>query len=67
MESGASLTKTSLAWVLANPLITSAIIGASSPDQLTDTLSAVDLTLDAELKAQLDDATHEYRWGDAAR
>jgi aryl-alcohol dehydrogenase-like predicted oxidoreductase len=67
VESGASLTKTSLAWVLANPLITSAIIGASSPDQLTDTLSAVDLTLDAELKAQLDDVTHEYRWGDAAR
>jgi aryl-alcohol dehydrogenase-like predicted oxidoreductase len=66
-ESGASLTKTSLAWVLAHPLITSAIIGASNPDQLTDTLSAVDMTLDAELKAQLDDATIEYRWGDAAR
>jgi hypothetical protein len=27
----------------------------------------VDMTLDAELKAQLDDATIEYRWGDAAR
>jgi hypothetical protein len=34
---------------------------------LTDTLSAIDLTLNAELKAQLDDVTHEYRWGDAAR
>ncbi len=66
-QSGASLTKISLAWVLANPLITSAIIGASKPDQLTDTLSAIDLTLDADLKAQLDDATVEYRWGDAAR
>jgi 1-deoxyxylulose-5-phosphate synthase len=66
-QSGTSLTKTALAWVLANPLITSAIIGASNPDQLTDTLSAIDITLDAELKAQLDDATVEYRWGDAAR
>lgn len=66
-QSGTSLTKTSLAWVLANPLITSAIIGASNPDQLTDTLSAIDLTLDADLKAQLDDVTVEYRWGDAAR
>src|SRR5471030_1924926 len=64
---GESLTKTSVAWVLANPVITSAIIGASRPDQLTDTLAAIDLTLSDELKAQLDDATVEYRWGDAAR
>ena len=64
---GESLTKTSVAWVLANPVITSAIIGASRPDQLTDTLAAIDLTLNDELKAQLDDATVEYRWGDAAR
>jgi 1-deoxyxylulose-5-phosphate synthase len=64
---GESLTKTSVAWVLANPAVTSAIIGASRPDQLSDTLAAVDLALDAELKAQLDDATVAYRWGDAAR
>jgi aryl-alcohol dehydrogenase-like predicted oxidoreductase len=64
---GESLTKTSVAWVLANPLITSAIIGASRPDQLADTLASVDLKLDAELKARLDDATIEYRRGDAAR
>jgi len=66
-QTGESLTKTSVAWVLANPLITSAIIGASRPDQLVDTLASVDLKLDAELKARLDDATTEYRWGDAAR
>lgn len=66
-ETGESLTKTSVAWVLANPAVTSAIIGASRPDQLTDTLAAIDLTLDAGLKAKLDDATLEYRWGDAAR
>jgi aryl-alcohol dehydrogenase-like predicted oxidoreductase len=62
-----SLTKTSIAWVLANPVVSSAIIGASRPDQLTDTLAAADLTLDPELKAKLDDTTIEYRWGDAAR
>ncbi|MGF6776714.1 aldo/keto reductase [Paraburkholderia sp. GAS334] len=66
-QTGESLTMTSVAWVLANPRITSAIIGASRPDQLADTLAAADLTLDAELKAKLDDATVEYRWGDAAR
>ncbi|NML34671.1 aldo/keto reductase [Paraburkholderia antibiotica] len=64
---GESLTKVSLAWVLANPLITSAIIGASRAEQLSDTLAAADYTLDDTLKAKLDDASVQYRWGDAAR
>jgi aryl-alcohol dehydrogenase-like predicted oxidoreductase len=66
-QTGVSLAKTSLAWVLANPVVTSAIIGASRPEQLDETLAAIDLKLDPQLKAQLDDATVEYRWGDAAR
>ncbi|MDR5750679.1 MULTISPECIES: aldo/keto reductase [unclassified Caballeronia] len=66
-ESGESLAKTSLAWVLANPAVTSAIIGASRPAQLTDTLAAIDLALDPALKAKLDEATVEYRFGDATR
>ncbi|OLL31855.1 alcohol dehydrogenase [Burkholderia sp. SRS-W-2-2016] len=64
---GESLAKVSLAWVLANPLISSAIIGASRAEQLSDTLAAADYVLDDALKAQLDDATVQYRWGDAAR
>jgi aryl-alcohol dehydrogenase-like predicted oxidoreductase len=66
-ETGQSLARTSIAWVLANPAVSSAIIGASRPDQLDDTLAAADLALDAQLKVRLDDATIEYRWGDAAR
>ena len=66
-ESGHSLTKLAVAWVAANPVITSAIIGASRPEQLTDTLAAIDFELDPALKAKLDDATVEYRWGDAVR
>ncbi|GAB3628999.1 alcohol dehydrogenase [Pandoraea terrae] len=66
-EAGESLTKLSLAWVLANPTVTSAIIGASRAEQLTETLAAVDYALDPALKARLDDASHAYRWGDAAR
>jgi aryl-alcohol dehydrogenase-like predicted oxidoreductase len=65
--SGLSLTQAALAWVLAHPAITSAIIGASRPDQLTDTLGASGLVLAPELKTQLDEATREYRFGDAAR
>jgi 1-deoxyxylulose-5-phosphate synthase len=64
---GRSMTSTALAWVLANPVVTSAIIGASRPDQLTETLATVDQPLDPEVKAKLDDATVEYRWGDALR
>jgi 1-deoxyxylulose-5-phosphate synthase len=48
--------------VLANLAITSAILRASRPDQLTDTLGAVDLEVPAELKAKLDEVTDQYRW-----
>ena len=64
---GESLTRISLAWVLANPLVTSAIIGASRAEQLTDTLAASEFVLDDDTKKQLDEASVEYRWGDAAR
>jgi aryl-alcohol dehydrogenase-like predicted oxidoreductase len=66
-ELGTSLATLSVAWVLANPTITSAILGASRPDQLTDTLAAADLDLPDDAKVALDDLTNEYRWGDAAR
>ncbi len=66
-ELGVSLPKLSVAWVLANPTITSAILGASRPDQLTDTRAACDLKIDAELKNKLDEITAEYRFGDSAR
>ncbi|MBJ7336084.1 aldo/keto reductase [Mycolicibacterium sp.] len=66
-DTGEPLAAVSIAWVLANPAITSVILGASKPDQLTDTLAAVDLTLPSELKVALDDISYEYRFGDAAR
>jgi len=62
-EIGEPLPKLAIAWVLANPTITSAILGASRPDQLTDTLGAVDLEVPAELKTKLDDVTDQYRCG----
>ncbi|MHB9014368.1 MAG: aldo/keto reductase, partial [Ignavibacteriaceae bacterium] len=43
-----SLTHVSLAWVLNNPVITSAIIGASKPEQLNDSLKAIEVKLDGE-------------------
>jgi aryl-alcohol dehydrogenase (NADP+) len=45
-----NLATVSAAWVLAQPGITAAIVGASSPEQLADTLVAPDLTLDNETR-----------------
>ncbi len=66
-DAGMSLAQMALAWVLANPAITSPIVGASRPEQLDDTLKAVETPLSAELKQQLDDLTVEYRRGDSPR
>jgi 1-deoxyxylulose-5-phosphate synthase len=65
-ETGEPMTKLAVAWILANPAITSVILGASRAEQLTDTLAAADYRLDSELKAKLDDLTADYRQGDAA-
>jgi aryl-alcohol dehydrogenase-like predicted oxidoreductase len=45
---GKSLVSVAVAWVLAQPGITAAIVGASRPEQLDASLAAADLTLDAE-------------------
>ena len=64
---GLSLTTLALAWVLANPIITAPIIGASRPEQLFDSLKALEVTLDDNLKQKLYDITAEYRRGDSLR
>jgi 1-deoxyxylulose-5-phosphate synthase len=66
-EAGLSLVTLAVAWVLANDVITAPIIGASRPEQLDDSLAAAAVRLDHDLKRRLDDLTHEYRMGDAAR
>jgi aryl-alcohol dehydrogenase-like predicted oxidoreductase len=66
-EAGVPLVTLSVAWVLANKAVTAPIIGASRPEQLDASLAAVTYALDADLKERLDDLTHDYRMGDAAR
>ena len=41
-----------MAWVLAQPGITSAIVGASKPEQLDKSLAAVKMTLDSDEMAE---------------
>jgi aryl-alcohol dehydrogenase-like predicted oxidoreductase len=66
-EAGIPLTTMAVSWVLAHPAVTSPIVGASRPEQLDDTMAAVDHPLEADLKAKLDELTAEYRMGDAPR
>ena len=56
-----------IAWVLANPVVTAPIIGASKPEQLDDSIAALSLTLSEDVKARLDETTAEYRASDAPR
>lgn len=53
------VTQVALAWVLAQPAITSAIVGASKAEQLDQSLPAVDLTLDEQLLAACDDIWYQ--------
>jgi 1-deoxyxylulose-5-phosphate synthase len=50
-----SLTHIALAWALSRPGITCAILGASRPEQLEDSLKGVGLKLDEEELAACDD------------
>jgi aryl-alcohol dehydrogenase (NADP+) len=56
-----------VAWVLAHPAVTSALIGASRPEQLAASVAAAEYRLDPKLKQTLDQLSHEYRMGDAVR
>jgi aryl-alcohol dehydrogenase-like predicted oxidoreductase len=55
-ERALNMATASVAWVLAQPGITSAIVGASRPEQLEATLAAADMILDDETKAAFDAA-----------
>ena len=46
-EAGLSLAQLAVAWVLQNPNVSSAIIGASRPEQVTENVKAAGVKLDA--------------------
>lgn len=62
-----AMTAMAVAWVLANPAVTSAIVGASRAEQLADSLAAADSPVASSLKAEPYVATVEGRMGDATR
>jgi aryl-alcohol dehydrogenase (NADP+) len=66
-EAGLELVTLAVAWVMANPVVTAPILGASRPEQLGAALTAAETKLAPDLKARIDALTSEYRRGDAAR
>ena len=66
---GVTVPQIALAWVLANPAVTSVIIGARKMTQLDDNLKSIDVTLSADDMKALDEAsklTAEYpAWMDS--
>jgi aryl-alcohol dehydrogenase (NADP+) len=56
-ETGNSPAQVALSWVLGQPGVASAIIGARNTSQLADNLAAADLRLDPDAVAALDAAS----------
>lgn len=54
---GWSMTQSALAWMLTNPVVTSAIVGADNVNQLSDSLKAAGCRLAFEEKKLLDEAS----------
>ncbi|MEU7891629.1 aldo/keto reductase family protein [Nonomuraea sp. NPDC049152] len=52
---GLSMAQLSIAWVLQNPNVASAIVGASRPEQVRDNVKAAGVKLDAEVLKKIDD------------
>lgn len=55
-EAGLTMPQLAIAWVLQNPNVASALVGASRPEQLADTVKASGVVLDADAMAAIDAA-----------
>jgi len=54
-EAGLTMAQLAIAWVLQNPNVSAAIIGATRPEQVRDNVKAAGVKLDAELLKRIDD------------
>ena len=56
-EAGLTLAQLAVAWVLQNPNVSAAIVGASRPEQVGENAKAAGVRLDADLMARIDEIT----------
>ncbi|WP_329012539.1 aldo/keto reductase family protein [Micromonospora rifamycinica] len=66
-QAGLTMPQLAVAWVLQNPNVASAIIGASRPDQVHDNVKAAGVTLEADLLKAIDDIVAPVTERDPAR
>jgi aryl-alcohol dehydrogenase-like predicted oxidoreductase len=53
-KAGLTMAQLAIAWVLQNPNVSSAIVGATRPEQLVDNVKAVGVKLDADVMKAID-------------
>jgi aryl-alcohol dehydrogenase-like predicted oxidoreductase len=53
-EAGLSMAQLAIAWVLQNPGVSAAIIGATRPEQVRENVKASGVQLDAEIMRKID-------------
>jgi aryl-alcohol dehydrogenase-like predicted oxidoreductase len=66
-QAGVSLAQLAVAWVLQNPNVSSAIIGATRPDQVRENAAASGVRLDASLLKAIDEVLDPIVERDPAR
>lgn len=63
-EAGLSMPQLAIAWVLQNPNVAAALVGASRPEQLADTVKASGVALEAGTLAAIDAALGDVVFSD---
>lgn len=66
-QAGIPLPQMAIGWLLAKPVVTAPILGATKPEQLDAGIAALANPLPDDLVARLDELTAEFRCGDAER
>ncbi|MDN3497128.1 aldo/keto reductase family protein [Planococcus sp. APC 4015] len=64
-QAGLTMPQLAIAWVLQNPNVAAALVGASRPEQLADTVKASGVTLDADTLSAIDTALGSAVFDDA--
>src|SRR5690606_34605791 len=59
-ELGVSMAQLAVAWVLQNPNVAAAIIGASRPEQVRENVGASGVSIPAELMVRIDEALGDF-------
>jgi aryl-alcohol dehydrogenase-like predicted oxidoreductase len=66
-QAGLTMAQLAIAWVLQNPNVSSAIVGATRPEQVRDNVKAVGVKLDADLLKAIDEVMDAIAERDPAK